>query len=121
MATRQRGRASTKTATPTSGTQQAATETTQLSRPTAIEVPHPITENVGLGERRPTAASEVKFVGEQLTYKTRYERIAESAYGYAQARGFAPGGETEDWLRAEREIDALLAVAGVDGGKDRID
>ena len=34
------------------------------------------------------------------------EDIALSAYRRAEARGFAPGGEMEDWLAAEREIAA---------------
>ena len=48
------------------------------------------------------------FVGEQLLYQDRTVRIAEAAYFRAQQRGFAPGFELEDWLGAEREIDALL-------------
>lgn len=32
------------------------------------------------------------------------ERIAVAAYYRAQARGFAPGREVDDWLAAEREI-----------------
>jgi len=36
----------------------------------------------------------------------RRRDIAEAAYHRAEARGFAPGGETEDWLAAERELDA---------------
>lgn len=32
--------------------------------------------------------------------------IAERAYELAEARGFAPGGELEDWLQAEREYSA---------------
>jgi Protein of unknown function (DUF2934) len=39
----------------------------------------------------------------------RIAMIAESAYYRAQGRGFVPGYEFEDWLAAEREIDALLA------------
>ncbi len=35
--------------------------------------------------------------------------IAEAAYFHAEQRGFAPGGEVEDWLAAEEEVDALLA------------
>ncbi|MVF23058.1 DUF2934 domain-containing protein [Methylocaldum sp. BRCS4] len=32
------------------------------------------------------------------------DKIAEAAYFKAEQRGFAPGGETEDWLEAEQEI-----------------
>jgi hypothetical protein len=36
---------------------------------------------------------------------SREARIAEAAYWRAERRGFAPGGELEDWLEAEKEID----------------
>ena len=39
----------------------------------------------------------------------RRERIALAAYHFAERRGFAPGGEVEDWLAAERQVDAELA------------
>lgn len=40
----------------------------------------------------------------------RHRMIAEAAYFRAAGRGFAPGGELEDWLAAQREVDALLAA-----------
>ncbi|HVP32705.1 MAG TPA: DUF2934 domain-containing protein [Steroidobacteraceae bacterium] len=36
--------------------------------------------------------------------------IAEAAYLRAERRGFAPGHETEDWLAAEKEVEALLKL-----------
>lgn len=36
----------------------------------------------------------------------RMEHIAVSAYYKAQARGFTPGRELEDWLQAEAELTA---------------
>ena len=42
---------------------------------------------------------------------TREQRIAERAYLRAEQRGFAPGGEVEDWLAAERELDAQATAA----------
>ena len=36
-------------------------------------------------------------------------RIAEAAYVLAERRGFACGYELDDWLTAERDIDAALA------------
>ena len=44
----------------------------------------------------------------QLSPDARHALIAESAYLRAERRGFAPGHETEDWLEAEAEVDALL-------------
>jgi len=44
----------------------------------------------------------------KVTAEARRKLIAESAYLRAERRGFAPGRETEDWLAAEAEVDALL-------------
>ena len=46
----------------------------------------------------------------RLTPEARRALIAETAYLRAERRGFAPGHETEDWLAAEAEVDALLKV-----------
>jgi len=40
--------------------------------------------------------------------QAREEMIRVAAYYLAEQRGFAPGGELEDWLIAESEIDAIL-------------
>jgi Protein of unknown function (DUF2934) len=58
------------------------------------------------------AAPQATFVGERLIYKDRDARIAEAAYLRAQERGFTPGSELDDWLAAEKEIDALLSSDG---------
>jgi len=47
--------------------------------------------------------------GEAVARRLKAERerhIAERAYARALARGFEPGHELEDWLEAEREVDA---------------
>jgi len=47
----------------------------------------------------------------------RKRRIAEGAYRRAEARGFAGNRELDDWLEAEREIDAAFGPAsGMDDG-----
>lgn len=38
----------------------------------------------------------------------RVRRIAQRAYQLAALRGFTPGGDVDDWLAAEREVDAEL-------------
>ena len=47
-----------------------------------------------------------------------YEMIREAAYYRAERRGFAEGGEIEDWLAAEREIegDAHERPPGINPG-----
>lgn len=42
-----------------------------------------------------------------LTPEERYRRIAKAAYHKAEQHGFEPGHEREDWLAAEKEIEAL--------------
>jgi hypothetical protein len=44
----------------------------------------------------------------RVTPEARRALIAENAYLRAERRGFEPGHETEDWLAAETEVDALL-------------
>jgi Protein of unknown function (DUF2934) len=44
-----------------------------------------------------------------VTAEARRALIAEAAYLRAERRGFNPGHETEDWLAAEAEVDALLS------------
>jgi hypothetical protein len=44
----------------------------------------------------------------KLTPEARHELIAQAAYLRAERRGFAPGHETDDWLAAEAEVEALL-------------
>ena len=41
----------------------------------------------------------------------RQQRIAAAAYFRAESRGFAPGGELDDWLVAEKEFAAAGGLA----------
>jgi Protein of unknown function (DUF2934) len=71
-----------------------------------------VTESGSRGEapRRertsPAKATPARRV--QINAEARRAMIAEAAYLRAERRGFAPGYETEDWLAAEIETDALL-------------
>ena len=44
-----------------------------------------------------------------LTAQERHALVAQAAYFRAEARGFAAGGEFEDWVAAEAEVTAQLA------------
>jgi hypothetical protein len=59
------------------------------------------------GTRKPSAAP----ARVALTAEARLAMIAQSAYLRAERRGLAPGHETEDWLAAEAEVDALLKLS----------
>lgn len=76
------------------------------SAPAAVNPPSTV-KTVG-----PVPVARGKFlrplylVPHRLTPAERHRRISDLAYKRAEQRGFAPGNETEDWLDAEREVDA---------------
>jgi hypothetical protein len=123
MATRQRARSQRKSSTPPaiSGDQIAGTAASESNeRVDDSQVLRAAFDTTPFeeGEAASSASADVpqaNFVGEQLIYKDRYERIAEAAYLRAEQRGFEPGHEVDDWLEAEREVDALLSS---DGSRD---
>ena len=43
-----------------------------------------------------------------ISSEERWRMIAITAYHKAEARGFTPGREAQDWFEAEQEVDALL-------------
>lgn len=49
---------------------------------------------------------DVKLQGEPVPVLSREARIERAAYQRAASRGFHPGSELDDWLAAEREVDA---------------
>ncbi len=69
-------------------------------------------------KRRRATARAPRQQGVVVAPEERVAMIAEAAYYRAEARGFAPGGELEDWLAAEREVDGRLAES--QGLLDRI-
>jgi Protein of unknown function (DUF2934) len=73
--------------------------------------PAPVTENTPSRPTRPRKSPPVVMPPRaQLTPEARHALIAEAAYLRAERRGFSPGHETDDWLAAEAEVDALLKV-----------
>lgn len=45
-----------------------------------------------------------------MTAEARREMIAEAAYYIAEQRGFGDGHDVENWLLAEKQIDAALSA-----------
>jgi len=73
--------------------------------------PAPVTDNTPGRSGRPRKSPPVVMPpAAKITPEARYALIAEAAYLRAEQRGFAPGLETEDWLAAEAEVEALLRV-----------
>ncbi|MCF7991176.1 MAG: DUF2934 domain-containing protein [Thiohalocapsa sp.] len=63
----------------------------------------------------PASSNEKRF---DPSPDERERMVAVAAYYLAEHRGFAPGGQDDDWRRAERQIDSMLATmrrCGVDG------
>jgi hypothetical protein len=117
MATRQRARSQRKSSASSVGSGEEVTGTAPSESNERVDNSQVLraafdTTPFEEGEAASTESADVpkvNFVGEQLVYKDRYERIAEAAYLRAEQRGFEPGHEVEDWLAAEQEIDALLS------------
>ena len=61
---------------------------------------------------RGSAASESpQSAASGVDPQERRRRIAIAAYLRAEARGFAPGCELDDWLEAERQVDEDIGAA----------
>jgi hypothetical protein len=54
----------------------------------------------------PPVTNTVSHLPSEGDREARRRRVAEAAYYRAQRRGFSPGGEVDDWLEAEREIES---------------
>lgn len=57
------------------------------------------------GRQPRVGAADPQSESAEGVLEDRHSRIARLAYYKAEKRGFAPGGELQDWLEAEQEID----------------
>lgn len=74
-----------------------------------VKIAKPASGNQAVVTRKTKAApSEGSPV---LPLAERARLVAESAYYIAEARGFEPGNEQQDWLAAERQIDSTYRFA----------
>jgi Protein of unknown function (DUF2934) len=81
-------------------------------------VPRPIDDthdehDAGTGPKpamadRKTSARDGAHEPSQPAIADRWRRIAAAAYLRAERRGFAGGAELEDWLEAEKQVDAAI-------------
>lgn len=81
---------------------------------TARRAPHPaVTElaPLNLDNADDIALPDVRLNGEPAPLLSRDARIELLAYSRAEARGFEPGYALDDWLQAEREVDAAEAAS----------
>jgi Protein of unknown function (DUF2934) len=85
----------------------ATLSTRQNRRRDARPIAPPRSNDVEVATR-PNAAATVTFIEPER----RHALICEAAYFRAEQRGFCPGGELDDWLAAENEIDRALQSGG---------
>jgi hypothetical protein len=72
--------------------------------------PAPVTKEVPVQTRmEPLAGPEGTAA---VSPEQRRRMIAEAAYFRAERRGFALGGELDDWIQAEGEVDRLAELGG---------
>jgi len=79
----------------------------------AIKPAAPVKKSVKRAAPKPTAGTTQSVLAATavpvLSADERRALIARAAYLRGESRGFPPGGEAEDWLVAEKEVDALLS------------
>jgi len=56
-------------------------------------------------------SGSVQFVAQSPAHRQR--AVEEIAYLLAEKRGFVPGFELDDWIEAEKQVDAMLASTDV--------
>ncbi len=78
--------------------------TTTIRKTTAQTTSARATKNI----RKSTRLSRADNAATKRIAEERRTHIAVAAYHKAEKRGFAPGAELQDWIEAEKEIDALL-------------
>jgi hypothetical protein len=80
------------------------------TRPTSRKRPVPAAAGAAR-KAEPGIVAERAYVatqGEIVDPERKRQMIAEAAYYRAEQRGFAPGGELQDWLEAEAQMEAWL-------------
>lgn len=88
--------------------------TPDSQQPSRPALPDPVVKKSTKKARAPARQSQAVVAATPAPTVSPDERrgmIAKAAYLRGEQRGFASGGEADDWLLAEQEIDALLGGA----------
>jgi hypothetical protein len=85
---------------------------TQTRSPKTKATPKMAGRGVTVARKSKRGNSEVlSGAGSALSAQERQMLVARAAYFRAEKRGFAPGGELQDWVEAEAEILRLIGGA----------
>ena len=63
------------------------------------------TKTKAKAKAKKTTTKKTKAV---ISAEEKYQMIQQTAYYFAEARGFVPGHETSDWIQAEQQIENAL-------------
>ncbi|AUX36110.1 MULTISPECIES: DUF2934 domain-containing protein [Sorangium] len=96
----------TKVPSPLAAPAAATRPASAVSAPAAVERPSPAVEQLA-AERARVEAPKAAPPPPRPSREERHRLIAKVAYGYAERAGFR-NNPVEDWLNAEREVDARL-------------
>ncbi len=116
MATRAKKSASKTSSKKKTGKKKTSTKKSTAKKVTIKKTSRKKTATSKTSKKKPSASKKTKgsMPGTiSISREERWRMIATTAYLKAEARNFSPGHEMEDWLAAEREVDALI------GGKNR--
>jgi hypothetical protein len=86
----------------------ATRRSTEPPKPEEKTVAAPPAPRARAKSTTPRTRKKVAGTPAPVSEDVRRGMIAQAAYLRAERRGFAPGGEEQDWLAAEAEVDALL-------------
>jgi Protein of unknown function (DUF2934) len=87
-----------------SSTKKAAKEAVPEKK--AVNVKKTTTRKVA---KNPANTSMPDISSINISPEERWKMIAITAYHKAENRGFEPGGELQDWVEAEQEVDKLVS------------
>ena len=71
-------------------------------------ITRPLGERTAAGAKRQSSSGKAKDQRRRVDDGARRAMISQAAYFRAEKRGFASGGELDDWLAAERQIARML-------------
>lgn len=81
---------------------------TDKPKSAARPVPRDAESPAELSAQQPSLSSDEAEARRDVSPTERRDMIRRIAYFRAQWRGWTPGAELDDWLHAEREVDAML-------------
>lgn len=100
-----------KSTTKSGAAKKSSTKTTTAKKTATKKTSSKQTASKKVEKKKTSATKKTKQTSPKdisISAEERWRMVATTAYLKAEARNFEPGHETEDWLAAEKEVDALI-------------